>query len=164
MKNLKGIGIPHSILSRNLPHDLRPTKLEEDKERIRQAYQDKGYFTAKSLDETVNIQDLGGQGLRLPLFKPRQPGIAADITLPVEEGRQYHLHNMNFTGVKLFRTPEVLMKPLFGMSKGDVFSTDKLRKGIENMRKLYGEFGYIDFVPEPDFDPQCPTATRSISR
>jgi outer membrane protein insertion porin family len=60
---------------------------------------------------------------------------------------------MNFTGVKLFRTPEVLMKPLFGMTTGDVFSTDKLRKGIENMRKLYGKFGYIDFVPEPDFHP-----------
>ena len=44
------------------------------------------------------------------------------------------------------------MKPLFGMTTGDVFSTEKLRKGIENMRKLYGKFGYIDFVPEPNFD------------
>ena len=55
--------------------------------------------------------------------------------------------------MKLFRTPEALMKPLFGMTTGDIFSTDKLRKGIENMRKLYGKFGYIDFVPEPDFHP-----------
>ena len=31
------------------------------------------------------------------------PGIYADITIPVEEGRLYHLHNMNFVGVKLFR-------------------------------------------------------------
>jgi outer membrane protein insertion porin family len=59
---------------------------------------------------------------------------------------------MTFVGVKLFRTPEVLMKPLFGMTTGDVFSTEKLRKGIENMRKFYGKFGYIDFVPEPSFD------------
>src|SRR5260370_8154315 len=81
------------------------------------------------------------------------PGMPADITIPVEEGKLYHLRNMNFTGVKLFRTPEVLMKPLFGMTTGDIFSTDKLRKGIENMRKLYGKFGYIDFVPEPDFHP-----------
>jgi outer membrane protein insertion porin family len=80
------------------------------------------------------------------------PGIVADITLPVEEGRLYKLHAMNFQGVKLFRTPEVLMKPLFGMTTGDVFSTEKLRKGIENMRKFYGKFGYIDFVPEPNFD------------
>src|SRR5689334_14018194 len=38
------------------------------------------------------------------------------------------------------------------MSEGDIFSTAKLRKGLENMRNLYGEFGYIDFVPEPSFD------------
>ena len=43
------------------------------------------------------------------------------------------------------------------MSEGDVFSTEKLRKGIENMRKLYGEFGYIDFVPEPCFRRRFPT-------
>ena len=39
------------------------------------------------------------------------------------------------------------------MQTGDVFSTAKLRKGLENMRKLYGEFGYIDMVAEPSFDP-----------
>src|SRR5947209_8495397 len=153
MKNTKPIGIPHSIVLENLfAKTYDSAKLEEDKERVRQAYQDKGYFQAKTRDETVDIQHKGGHGWRLPLFKPNNPGIQADITLPVEEGRLYHLHAMNFVGVKLFRTPEVLMKPLFGMGVGDVFSTDKLRKGIENMRKLYGKFGYIDFVPEPNFD------------
>ncbi len=154
MKNSKGIGIPHSILfERIFPATFDRAKLEEDKERVRQAYQDAGYFTAKTLEETVDIQHRGGKGWRLPLIKMNMPGISADITLPVEEGKLYHLRNMNFTGVKLFRTPEVLMKPLFGMTTGDIFSTDKLRKGIENMRKLYGKFGYIDFVPEPDFHP-----------
>ena len=45
------------------------------------------------------------------------------------------------------------------MAEGDVFSTEKLRKGLENMRKLYGEFGYIDFVPEPDFE-SSPTPNK----
>ena len=48
------------------------------------------------------------------------------------------------------------------MSEGDVFSTAKLRKGLENLRKLYGEFGYIDFVPEPSLRYRFPTPTRSI--
>ncbi len=153
MKNSKPIGMPHSILFENLfAKTFDQAKLDEDKERIRQAYQDAGYFQAKTLEETVDIQHRGGKGWRLPLIKMNLPGISADITLPVEEGRLYHLHNMNFQGVKLFRTPEALMKPLFGMTNGDVFSTEKLRKGIENMRNLYGEFGYIDFVPEPYFD------------
>src|SRR5260370_11048250 len=74
------------------------------------------------------------------------------MTIPVEEGRQYHLNKITFAGVKLFRTPDTLMKPLFQMAEGDVFSTAKLRKGFENLRKLYGEFGYIDAVTEPSFD------------
>jgi outer membrane protein insertion porin family len=154
MKNSKGIGIPHSIYFESIfPATFDRAKLEEDKERVRQAYQDAGYFTAKTLEDSVDIQHRGGHGWRLPIIKMNQAGISADITLPVEEGKLYHLRNMSFTGVKLFRTPQVLMKPLFGMTEGDIFSTEKLRKGIENMRKLYGKFGYIDFVPEPDFHP-----------
>ena len=153
MKNLKPYGIPHSILFENMfAKTFDQDKLDEDKERVVQAYRDHGYFTAKTLDETVKIIPRGGRGWRLPIIKPDNPGIYADIAIPVEEGRLYHLRNMNFIGVKLFRTPEVLMKPLFGMTTGDVFSTEKLRKGIENMRKFYGKFGYIDFVPEPSFD------------
>jgi outer membrane protein insertion porin family len=153
MKNLKPYGIPHSILFENLfAKTFDVDKLDEDKERIVQAYRDHGYFTAKTLDETVKILTKGGRGWRLPLIKTSSAGIYANIGIPVEEGRLYKLNKMNFVGVKLFRTPEVLMKPLFGMTTGDVFSTDKLRKGIENMRKFYGKFGYIDFVPEPSFD------------
>ena len=55
------------------------------------------------------------------------------------------------------------MTPLFGMAKGDVFSTDKLRKGLENMRKLYGDFGFIDFVAEPSFDPMPDTGLMDLS-
>ena len=38
------------------------------------------------------------------------------------------------------------------MKSGDVFDVEKLRKGLENLKKLYGEFGYIDFVGEPSFE------------
>jgi outer membrane protein insertion porin family len=153
MKNLKPYGIPHSVIAESLiAKTFDQAKLEEDKERMRQAYQDHGYFTFKALDESVQIIPKGGRGWRLPLIKPNNAGIAANIKIPVEEGRLYHLRNMNFVGVKLFRTPEVLMRPLFGMGPGDVFSTEKLRKGIEAMRKTYGQFGFIDFVPEPNFE------------
>jgi outer membrane protein insertion porin family len=154
MKNLRPIGIPKSIILENIfSKTYDSSKLEEDKERLRDAYQQEGYFTAKVLEHTVNMRDVGGKGgFRIPIFNPNRPGKRADLTLNVEEGKQYRLGEINFVGVKLFRTPETLMKPLFQMSTGDIFSTEKLRKGLENMRKLYGEFGYIDFVPEPSFD------------
>ena len=155
MKNLRPIGIPYSIFFEDLfAKSYDSTKLEEDQERIRQFYMDKGYFLAKVVDHNVTIHDSGGgPGLRIPLLHERRPGKYADLTINVDEGRQYHLNKIGFQGVKLFRTPETLMGPLFQMREGDVFSTAKLRKGLENLRKLYGEFGYIDFVAEPAFDP-----------
>ncbi len=153
MKNLHPIGVPHGLFLENLfDKTYDSSKLEEDKERIRQFLQDKGYFTARVLDHTVTLRDTGGQGSHIPLIKPNKPGKRADITIPIEEGQLMHLDKMSFVGVKLFRTTDFLQKNVFQMNDGDVFSTAKLRKGIEQMKKLYGEFGYIDFVPEPSFD------------
>jgi outer membrane protein insertion porin family len=153
MKNLHPYGIPHSIFFENLfPKTYDAAKLDEDGERIHQKYADHGFFQEKSLEPTVNIVPRGGKGWRLPIVKMETPGIFADIVQPIDEGRLYHLHAMKFEGVKLFKTPEALMRPLFGMGPGDIFQTDKLRKGIDNMRQLYGKFGYIDFTPEPQFD------------
>jgi outer membrane protein insertion porin family len=153
MKNLHPIGVPHGLFLENLfDKTYDSSKLEEDKERIRQFFQDKGYFTARVLDHTVTLRDTGGTGRHIPLIMPNKPGKRADITIPVEEGQLMHLDKMTFVGVKLFRTTDFLQKNIFQMNDGDVFSTAKLRKGIEQMKKLYGEFGYIDFVPEPSFD------------
>ncbi len=155
MHNLKPIGIPQSILFENLfARTYDASKLEEDKSRIQNFYQEHGYFVAKVNDSKVTTRKTTPGGLYIPLIHNKKPGTAADINIALEEGRKYHLQKIAFTGVKFFRTPEALMRPLFQMSEGDVFSTGKLRKGLENMRKLYGEFGFIDFVAEPSFEPQ----------
>jgi outer membrane protein insertion porin family len=155
MHNLRPIGIPQSILLENMfAKTYDATKLEEDEQRIQQFYQDHGYFVAHTTGQEVKIVDVGGGHFRLPLIRSNRVGKDADIKIDIEEGRVYHLNMINFVGVKLFRTPETLMRPIFGMQTGDVFSTGKLRKGFEDLRKLYGQFGYIDFVAEPDFEPQ----------
>jgi outer membrane protein insertion porin family len=154
MKNLRPIGIPHSILLENMfAKAYDSAKLDEDKDRIRDFYQQRGYFTARAVDSKVTMRDVGSGKFRIPLLYSNKEGKRADIMIAVEEGRRYHLNKINFVGVKFFRTPEALMRPLFGMSEGDIFSTNKLKKGMENLRKLYGQFGFIDFVPEPDFAP-----------
>jgi outer membrane protein insertion porin family len=155
MKNLHPIGIPYSIFFESLfPKTYDATKLEEDKSRVQNFYQEHGYFVARTTESTVKMRAVVPTGFKVPLIKENKPYTVADIGITVEEGRKYHLNKISFTGVKFFRTPEALMKPLFGMSEGDTFSTAKLRKGLENMRKLYGEFGFIDFVAEPDFAPE----------
>ncbi len=151
MHNLRPYGIPHSILFENLfAKSYDATKLEEDKDRIRNFYQEHGYWMARALDSTVTMRKVGGEGFRIPLLHPNKPGIRADIAIPVEEGHQYTIRNFNYTGVKVFRVPESLTPRWFQMAPGDVFSTAKLRKGIDKMRETYGMFGYMDFVPDPE--------------
>jgi outer membrane protein insertion porin family len=108
---------------------------------------------AHVVDHTVTIHDVGGHGFKIPIFKSNKIGKNADITMVIDEGQKYYLRHFTFEGMKLFRTPDLIAKQVFGMGPGDTFSTQKLQKGIENLRKLYGDFGYIDFVPEPDPEP-----------
>jgi outer membrane protein insertion porin family len=154
MKNLHPIGIPHSVFFEELwPVTFDAAKLEEDKERVRDAYQKEGYFTAKALDQSLKIRDVGGYngGWHIPIVKENKPGKVEDITLPVEEGSRYYLAKIEFEGVKLFRSPDFLGR-LFQMQPGDVFSTEKLRNGLKNLTKVYSQFGYIDYVAEPQID------------
>ena len=39
---------------------------------------------------------------------------------------------------------------------GDIFSREKVAKGLENLRKAYGAIGYINFtaIPDTSFDEQ----------
>jgi outer membrane protein insertion porin family len=154
MKNLKPIGIPHSLLFESLfARTYDSTKLDEDSERIRQFYQGRGYFEAKVINHSEKIYDVYGKGIKIPLINPKKPGKRVDITMVVSEGDKYFLRNFNFVGMKLFRTPDLIARQVFGMAPGAVFSTERLQKGLDNLKKLYGDFGYIDFVPSPDPEP-----------
>ncbi len=153
MKNLRPIGIPKSIFLENLfSKTFDANKLDQDKDMLRNKYQEKGYFRATVGEHTLKMRDVGGAGFRIPLFKPNKPGKRADLRIPVEEGPRYVVGKITFSDVKLFRTPEAVLRPVFQMQEGAIFDVSKLRKGMENLKKLYGEFGYIDFVAEPQFD------------
>ncbi len=154
MKNLKPIGIPHSLLFESLfARTFDSTKLDEDGERIRQYYQSKGYFTARVINHSERVYDVYGRGLKIPILNEKKPGKSVDITMVVVEGNLYTLNKFNFIGMKLFRTPDLIARQVFRMNRGDPFSTEKLQKGLDDLRKLYGNFGYIDFVGSPDPEP-----------
>ena len=150
MRNLRPYGIPYSIVAENIfAKAFDTSKLEIDMEMLREFYREKGYFTAKAIDYKLVNRNVGGGKFRFPLFYMNKPGKRVDITVQVEEGRQYHLNKVTFTGMKLFKTQDFLMGQVFKMAPGDIFSTAKLRQGMEELQKLYGMYGYIDMVPDP---------------
>lgn len=153
MKNLKPIGIPHSIFLENLfAKTYDATKLEEDTERVRAEYQNRGYFKANITDPKTEIHDTGHKGFHIP-FLQSGPGKAVDITMPIEEGDKYRLGKITFKNNKALSNTAAL-RTLFPLKDGDIFSRDKIAKGLDNLRKAYGQYGYINFtsVPNTTFD------------
>ena len=153
MKNLRPIGIPHSIFLENIfAKTYDATKLDEDTERVRFEYQNRGYFKVVVDEPKTEIHDTGHKGFHIPLLQAGA-GKAVNITMPIEEGDRYRLGKITFKGNKAI-TNTVALRGLIPLKDGDIFSREKIAKGIENMRKAYGQFGYINYtgVPDTTFD------------
>ncbi len=149
MKNLRPIGIPHSIFLENIfARTYDATKLDEDTERVRNEYQNRGYFKANVGEPKTQIHDTGHTGPHIPLLQGG-PGKAVDITMPIEEGERYTLGGITFKNNKAVTNTKFL-RALFPIKDGDIFSKEKIAKGMENLRKAYGEAGYINFTSVPD--------------
>jgi outer membrane protein insertion porin family len=149
MKNLRPVGIPHSIFLENIfARTYDATKLEEDTERVRAEYQNRGYFKANVSDPKTEIHDTGHKGFHIPLLQAGA-GKSVDITMPIEEGDLYRLGSITFKGNKAITNTKAL-RTLFPLKDGDIFSRDKIAKGLDNLRKAYGQYGYINFTPVPN--------------
>ncbi len=161
MKNLKPIGIPYSIIFEDLfPQTYDSSKLEEDTERVRQAYRDKGYANAAVEEPKTQIRDEGG--LNWFTFRPRK-GKRIDIQLTIEEGGRYRLGTITFTGNKQI-TNQKALRAQFSLKDGDWFNATAIGKGLDNLKKAYGSLGYINFgaVPTVKTDDQKKTVSLNI--
>lgn len=162
MKNLHPIGIPNSIFLEGVfSKTFDASKLEEDAERVRDALQHEGYFKAVVDDPKTQLRTING-GFRIPLFQKR-PAKVMDITIPLEEGQKFRLKAITFKNNKAILDPRVL-RSLFPIKDGDTFDTHLIGKGIENLRKAYGEYGYINFTskPETEIDEDKHLITLSV--
>jgi outer membrane protein insertion porin family len=161
MRNLRPVGLPHSIIFENLfARTYDASKLEEDSERVRLAYEDRGYLRAAVGQPQTHIRN--ESGLSLFTFRPRK-GKRIDIHMDIEEGERYRLEGIKFTGNIGQANPRAL-RAIFNIKDGAIFNATAFRKGLDNLRKAYSQDGYIDFsaIPTPSFDDANHTVTWSI--
>jgi outer membrane protein insertion porin family len=161
MKNLKPIGIPYSIVFEDIfSQTYDSSKLEEDTERVRQAYRDRGYANTAVEEPKTQVRDEGG--LNWLTFRPRK-GKRIDIQLTIEEGGRYRLGSITFTGNKQI-TNQKALRATFAIKDGDWFNATAIGKGLDNLKKAYGSLGYINFgaVPKLDTDEQKKTVSMNI--
>lgn len=124
-------------------------KVLYDLEKVRELYQEHGYFYALPKEPQVKMRDTAH---RWPFFFwSWGHGKSVDVTIPIEEGAQYRLGRFVIRGNKLFK--DAPLKRVLQLKTGDIFNLTKVRDSLKNYTKLYGEFGYINFTAQPDIEP-----------
>jgi len=103
---------------------------------IRGAWLDEGFF---KVAPTVKVQIISEDSAVQHVV----------LIVHVDEGLQYRLGDVGFhssdpTVPLIFSSTE--LRKLIQMREGDLLNTDKIREGLDAMKRLYGSHGYIDFV------------------
>ena len=109
---------------------------EEVLERTRSAWQDRGYFKVQASGDAKVLTS-----------SPANERVA--FTVHLDEGQQYRLGGITFKNNKAISNVQAL-RDLFPLADGDLSNRENVAKGLENLRKAYGEFGYINFTSVPD--------------
>ncbi|HEY0101213.1 MAG TPA: BamA/TamA family outer membrane protein [Pyrinomonadaceae bacterium] len=85
--------------------------------------------------------------LPLPLLSSTDEALR--ITIPVIEGKVYRLGDLKIEGNSIF--DEKVIRAVIGLKQGDVASGERIYKGlIEDLKKLYGNNGFIQYTAEPE--------------
>ena len=121
-------------------------------------WNDRGYYKVEVKAEAETTNDRSGI-------------THAILTLHIKEGIQYRLKSIRFrkavdpddtsplAGDPSF--PRDQLRKLIPLEDGDLFSSDRIREGLDALKYLYGRFGYIEFVATPNIDVD--EAKREIS-
>ena len=150
MKLVKELGLFTTFSSKDIYHK---DKLETDLDRLRVlVYADHGYLKARFGEPRV--EQVGRVGTWVPLFGHKGEGLK--IVIPVDEGRQYTAGEIKVEDNTEFTADEI--KAVIGLKSGDVVKGyTVVQKGLDNLKKLYGTRGYIQFnagfVPDFKDDP-----------
>jgi outer membrane protein insertion porin family len=109
---------------------------EDGLERVRRGWQDHGYF---------NVQVTG----EASILTSRSVSQFIALSVQVDEGSRYNLGGIAFKNNKAISNVDAL-RGLFPIADGEIFSREKIATGLENLKKAYGELGYINFTSVPD--------------
>jgi outer membrane protein insertion porin family len=154
MKFVKELGLFTTFTSKDIYHK---EKLQADLDRLRVlVYADSGYLRARFGEPRV--EDVGRVGTWVPLFGHKGQGLK--IIVPIDEGRQYSAGEIKIEDNTEFNAEEI--KAILNIKPGDIVrGYSVVQKGLENLKKVYGTRGYIQFNASPNIefkdDPGDPT-------
>jgi outer membrane protein insertion porin family len=124
-------------------------KMEYDLEtNLRAYYQEHGYMQAQIGEPLTRIFE-GPRG-NIPMFRKTKEQFLVEI--PIEAGDQYRIGELKLNNCGIFNC-EALLR-MFDLNKGDVLNYKKVKTAVDNIKKLYGDYGFIDVELLQDFSPK----------
>ncbi len=118
------------------PSKYIPKKFEEDKIKLIEFYNKKGYRDAQILMDSV--------------YKDGDKNVK--IVMKIEEGKQYHYRNIYWEGNYIY--PDSVLSEILAIKKGDVYNVEDLEKRLngkpqEDVSSAYMDNGYLFYQCEP---------------
>ncbi len=130
-------------------------KLEYDIDsNLKAYYKERGYEQVQVGEPTTRIFE-GPRGM-LPMFRKTREQFFLEI--PIEAGDQYRVNKLEVHNCGALFNCDALAAG-FGMKKGDIVNSKRIKDTLEQVKKLYGAYGYINwsYIPEQSFDAQNKT-------
>lgn len=145
MKLVKEVGLFTTFTSKDIYHK---EKLDTDLQRLRAlVYADNGYLRVNFGEPRV--EQVGRVGSWIPIFGHKGEGLK--IVIPIDEGKQYRAGDIKVEDNTEFTADQI--KDILGIKPGDVVKGySVIQKGMDNLKKVYGTRGYIQFTASPQID------------
>jgi outer membrane protein insertion porin family len=112
-------------------------KFDEDKLKLVEFYNKKGYRDARIVSEKR---------------VPSADGKTMNIVLNIEEGKKFYFRNISWAGNYIH--PDSVLSDILGLKKGDIFDMEDMNKRINgipanDVSSLYMDDGYLYFSADP---------------
>ncbi len=125
---------------------FKDDQFEDDLDKLRDFYREEGFLDVEIAPEKVR-------------FEYPTPGKLV-LVIEVDEGRQYHIGEITFSGNKLYTS--ALLKRVARQKSGFVFTPSKIDKDRERLEDFYGKDGYLDARINPLRKPNVSTGNIDL--
>jgi outer membrane protein insertion porin family len=85
------------------------------------------------------------------------------MTVNIDEGSQYRVGEVRVTGARILAAE--LIRSSLKLDSGDVLNESRLKEGFDKLKALYGNLGYVNFIPSlvQDFDEQRKVVNLTVT-
>jgi len=125
---------------------LKDEVFEDDLDKLRDYYREQGYLDVDIPQDKI-IYDY-----------PTSKKLV--VTIQINEGRQYHVGEISFSGNKLHSSK--LLKRIVTQKNGVVFCPSKIDKDVETLEDVYGKDGYLETRVHPNRKPNMTTGNIDV--